>query len=334
MTVIVLGAGATRGASFVTPGSGTCLPPLDTDFFTQLQRLTGSKHQATVAAVIRNTVDLFGTNFAATLKGTFTVIEHTLRMGRAIGRTKKELTRTRDDLLQAIAATLEESLADGRDLRGCTYHHWLVDQLARGDTIISFNYDCLVDEALKSRGSGKWNARYGYCLPLPVGRGGSIDEAAWNPAPPATKDETIKLLTLHGSTNFRRRDHRVIDLKERPYTRQHGNIHFEIIPPESNKRFDEGPFKALWFTASAAIRRATTLVLVGYSFPVTDQHTSALFRLSVRRDSLRHVVLVNPDREARRRARDVLAPGLSGQTRVHVFDSLAEFTKAPTSLWE
>ena len=35
--VILLGAGATRGAEFVTPGA-VCSPPLDTDFFVQLRR--------------------------------------------------------------------------------------------------------------------------------------------------------------------------------------------------------------------------------------------------------------------------------------------------------
>ena len=39
MALFVLGAGATRGASFVDPVKNPCLPPLDLDFYAQLQRI-------------------------------------------------------------------------------------------------------------------------------------------------------------------------------------------------------------------------------------------------------------------------------------------------------
>jgi hypothetical protein len=44
VAVFVLGAGATRGASFVGLGQDPCLPPLDADFFVQLQRIESDKH--------------------------------------------------------------------------------------------------------------------------------------------------------------------------------------------------------------------------------------------------------------------------------------------------
>ena len=52
MALFVLGAGATRGASFVDPVKNPCLPPLDLDFYAQLQRIANSKHQKTVREVI------------------------------------------------------------------------------------------------------------------------------------------------------------------------------------------------------------------------------------------------------------------------------------------
>jgi|SRR5690242_7939665 hypothetical protein len=63
MALFILGAGATRGASFVKPNVNPCLPPLDADFYAQLQRIGHPKHQDIVAAVIRDTVELFGVNF-------------------------------------------------------------------------------------------------------------------------------------------------------------------------------------------------------------------------------------------------------------------------------
>jgi hypothetical protein len=125
-----------------------------------------------------------------------------------------------------------------------------------------------------------------------------------------------------------------VKLKDRPYTKQHGNMRFTIIPPESIKRYDQSIFKRIWYHAGQALHRAQHLVVIGYSFPVTDSHSHALFRISVKRESLKSLVLVNPDREARRRAREVLKRGLGPQTRVIVFDKLSEFAAAERSLWE
>jgi hypothetical protein len=125
-----------------------------------------------------------------------------------------------------------------------------------------------------------------------------------------------------------------VKLKRRPYTKQTGNLRFTIIPPESNKRYDQGVFKKLWYHAGQALHRARHVVIIGYSFPLTDSHANALFRISAKRGGLKSLVIVNPDREARRRAREVLKRGLSPQTRVIVFDKLAEFVAARRNLWE
>jgi hypothetical protein len=61
MAAFILGAGATRGASFVGPAENPCLPPLDTDFYAQLQRIRNEKHKGVIEAVIQDTVDLFRT---------------------------------------------------------------------------------------------------------------------------------------------------------------------------------------------------------------------------------------------------------------------------------
>jgi hypothetical protein len=333
MTLVVIGAGSTRGASFVKPIAGKCLPPLDGDFFTQLQRITEPKHQATITRAVEDAAALFGVNFRATLENTFTVIEHRIRMSRAIYQTRAELDQSRTNLLQAIAASLEASLAEGRTHRNCKFHEYLVDNLKPTDCIISFNYDCLIDTALQKKGDNKWNARYGYCLPLPRGRSSTIGEHHWQPDAPAKKSASIKLLKLHGSTNWRRKDESSIELKKRPYTKQRGNLNFEIIPPEWQKRFDAGVFGRLWFEASRQIHKARSLVVVGYSFPQSDQHTSALFQLSTRNDQFSKLCIVNPDREARRRTRDLLWQGIATDTRVLSFDSLEEFASVDPLLW-
>ena len=84
MAVFVLGAGATRGASFVNERKNPCLPPLNADFYSQLQRIRNTKHRETIEDVVRDTVDLFGVNFDVNLETVFTTLEH---IGRMIGTT-------------------------------------------------------------------------------------------------------------------------------------------------------------------------------------------------------------------------------------------------------
>jgi hypothetical protein len=343
MALFVLGAGATRGASFVKAATNPCLPPLDADFYAQLQRIRSPKHRATVRDVLKNTVELFGVNFRVTMETVFTTLEHTARMVETTGESRdfkhEELLKQRDTLMQAIAATLEESLCHDRDEgnryegRECQHHNKLVRMMRPKDAIITFNYDCLIDETLRRHGQNKWNPRYGYGLNLGKGGGNLVGYKHWSPANLPERENTISLYKLHGSLHFLVRGKRV-HLKERPYTKQHGSLRFTIIPPESNKRYEESIFGRIWKQAGQALHRAQHLIVIGYSFPVTDSHSHALFRISVKSESLKSLVLVNPHRDTRYRAREVLKRGLSSGTQVIVFDKLEEFVAADRSLWE
>jgi hypothetical protein len=341
MATFVFGAGATRGASFVDPNLNPCLPPLDADFYAQLQRIRNNKHRQTVQKVIADTVELFGTNFQVTMETVFTTLEHTARMTETTGEKrefrKKELDAKKERLKQAIAATLEESLCDGGQQIGteCEHHEHLVASMKPKDAIVTFNYDCLIDETLKRHGNGKWNPRYGYGFELGKGRTYLKGDTEWAPKTPSSKQQTINLYKLHGSLHFNVTGENVV-LKRRPYTKQHGNLRFTIIPPESNKRYDEGVFKRIWNHASRALYRTKHLIVIGYSFPPTDSHANALFRVSIKREGLQTLVIVNPDKAARYRTREVLKRGLAADTRVIVFDKFSEFgsDSVKRSLWE
>ena len=111
MAVFVLGAGATRGASFVDAVKKPCLPPLDADFYAQLQRIQHKKHADTIKRVIKDTVELFGVNFNVTMELVFTTLEHTERMLQTTGENRDfkrgEINNKKVRLKQAIAASLE-----------------------------------------------------------------------------------------------------------------------------------------------------------------------------------------------------------------------------------
>lgn len=343
----MLGAGSTRGCSFVKPVGGGCLPPLDRDFFTQLQRVRAPKHQPLIREVVGDVVRLFGTNFDATLETMFATVEQITRMVKATRETRlfklDDLHAIRRRLLLALAAVFEEALTERRSRRlavqECDHMTKFVRDILRPqDTILTFNYDCVIDYHLQKYGDGKWNARYGYGFRLGP-RGSRLKgEREWQPQKPATKKDTVLLLKLHGSLHFRieraeKEDYQVT-LKKRPYTYQGRGMRFTIIPPEYEKRFEIGVFRDLWNRAFRAVAGADNLVFLGYSLPVTDAHTTALFRTGVKEKGLKALVVANPNRDVRRRIRSVVHRGLCETTRVLSVETLAEFVNVPREVWD
>lgn len=336
--VVVLGAGATRGAEFVVrPDPDTlpplCLPPLNADFFTQLQRITTPRHKETVQSVIRDILDIYGANFSLTLEQYFTQLEAMLTTAREARKlpeafTVARLTARRTRLLDALSAVMEESADVAKHNSParqypCSYHRALVQVLQPQDTIISFNYDCVIDHALRESGEGKWSAQFGYTFPNASRVEGY---RPWNARrAPTTQNGSINLLKLHGSLNwypFPEGDKDPIRLRERPY-KQRGQKLYEIVPPEYVKTAGSGPiYKRMWANAELALRRAEILVFVGFSFTPTDLDVEALFRLALAsgRKTLQRVVVANPSKEHRERIRSILAPSLKDGSLLTQFD--------------
>ena len=197
----------------------------------------------------------------------------------------------------------------------------------------------MLDFTLQREGVHKWNARYGYGFNLGPGGASLSGDTFWQPTTVASKDLTVHFFKLHGSLHFQvmnpEDEASEVKLKERPYTKQGGvGLKFTIIPPESHKEYDKGVFGWLWSKASEAVYKSEHIVLIGYSMPPTDFHSSTVFRTSVPGKRLKSLVVVNPDREARRRIRSVFQRGLSDKTRALSFDYFPEFLAADRSLWE
>jgi SIR2-like domain len=107
------------------------------------------------------------------------------------------------------------------------------------DAIITFNYDCLIDETLRKHGVGKWNARYGYGLNLGKGGGNLVGYNEWTPSISSTKNTTISLYKLHGSLHFLVEGENV-KLKHRPYTNQQSVGHLAPRSKSLPRRTAEG----------------------------------------------------------------------------------------------
>jgi hypothetical protein len=340
--VVVIGAGATRGAEFiVNPPQAApvpkCLPPLNADFFSQLQRITTERHMEAVRGVIEDVVRIYGPNFNLTLEQYFTQLEAmliTARQARVVAPDFKpaSLVAMRTRLLDALSSVLEESADVAKQksparLHPCSYHAAIVDMLEPQDTIVSFNYDCVMDHALRVGAEGKWSAQYGYGFP---NARRVFGHESWSAlSAPVGYNKSINLLKLHGSLNwypFPEEEDGEIWLRERPY-KQRGQKLYEIVPPEYVKVSGSRPiFQKLWANAELALRRARTLVLVGFSFTPTDLDVEALFRLAMASNrGLVRVIIANPSHEHRRRIRSILAPALESGTLLTQFDSFREF---------
>ena len=157
------------------------------------------------------------------------------------------------------------------------------------NAFISFNYDLLVEDALTSLG-----------IPFSYGFGpkGTIrDESVGQPF--LSRDANLKLLKLHGSTNWAFPGGQGGKLAVfRSYAEvRAGNYVPELVPPTWRKSFD-GPLVHVWNEALTQISYATRLVILGFSVPPTDTHFKYLVAAGLRENiSLREIVFVNPDSE-------------------------------------
>lgn len=333
-TVIVLGAGATRGASFVEAMKGA-LPPLDRDFFTQAQRLSTAKPSELVEQLIEDVVRTFGENFSLTMEGYLTRLEqlsHVLDDYRFRGRPpSNRFVRMRAHFLQVLAAVMDEAI--GRQ-PVCDYHRRLLARIASNDAIISLNYDWLIDETLRSIGHGKWNPKKGYGVPAyvngPRGAGTTYWSCTNNAGKRVYPSKSILLLKLHGSLNWFPvpvdRDPPRLALRTR-WWHQNGNLTFEIAPPEWNKPTRSGVYIPVWRKARSALRAAEAIVFVGYSLPETDLPIQALLTVENAPSALTLLVIVNPDHAARRRIRDTLRKRIDDETRILSFERFVDFHK-------
>ncbi len=334
-SVIVLGAGATRGASFVHAAKGA-LPPLDGDFFTQAQRLSAAKPQALLTRLIEDVVGTFGSNFALTMEGYLTRLEqmaHVLDDYRFRGRppATNQYRRMRDDFLQVLAALLDESI--GRHPT-CDYHIRLVQAISSQDTILSLNYDWLMDQTLKTHGQGIWNPREAYGVPVYVAGSRGTGTRYWACSDahgqPQYPGQSVHLLKLHGSMNWfpvpPERDPPRLELRRR-WWHQKGKLQFEIAPPEWNKPTRSGVYVPIWRRARQALQNPKALIFIGYSLPETDLPVQALLTVERTPEPLEVLIIVNPDQSARHRIRSVLRQRLDTSTRVLSFDRLEDFDK-------
>lgn len=172
------------------------------------------------------------------------------------------------------------------------------------NTIITFNYDTVLEEALFNIG-------------IPVEYGFQLDrviyDGSWEQAQKEGK-EKLKILKIHGSVNWFQREREVPELticRDYDSGRHLGRVF--LIPPTWRKDFS-GPLGDVWAEAIKSIRDATRIIFLGFSFPDTDAHVKYLMAAGLQENiSLRNIYCVNNDSRVKKNFFKVIKRDLERQ---------------------
>lgn len=324
-TLIVLGAGASRGAALhTTPGQPR--PPLDVGFFSELQRLTARPEVWNLLDFIRSE---YGSSLSLSMEEFFSEAEYTDRFHKELSIDPGPRLRRYQRALEWFYAVLPALFKEAIGEQTCDLHGKLARQLYTNDVVLSFNYDCLIDAALRDHAGGRWDpGRGGYGFSPKAGSDN------WHTTTKGrTPAGTIMCLKPHGSLNWELDAKGSVTLNNNPY--DIGSAEGRIIPPTWFKRLNEEPFASVWKEARRQIRTCRVLIVVGYSVPQTDLFSRALFKAEVgskeKREKLDMIILANPDRVARQRFVDLVSGGMEYRTRIVEFDGYEELAQSITT---
>jgi hypothetical protein len=314
-TLVILGAGATRGASFVR-SDALIAPPLDADFFQVLQMSAAGRTSAG-RALIDHVRTVYGPDLGVGLETVFNnldaarVFHSTLNV--TSGRYLEEPKRLIDHLRLVLPMLLGETITGE-----CDFHAAVANRLRVGDAVISLNYDCVIDAALREHSGFRFGPeRGGYGVPTQSGAD------AWRRAGRGRRAKgSILLLKLHGSLNWRG-PAVPLRLRADPYQEVAQGV---IAPPLTNKPVQDAPFKEIWRQARVAVGRMRRLIIVGYSMPDADGLVRALLATDLS-PFLEDILLVDPSNFVRAK-HTTFFTRVAPDARVYTFQSCHQLASA------
>lgn len=208
--------------------------------------------------------------------------------------------------------------------RADLYRQLAEQKMKHGDVVITFNYDVALERELKL--AGVWDLSNGYGFEI---------------FPPKRSPSPVPVLKLHGSVNWAKCmggaglragfpfDKPVAimppDLIDLGYDGQvdagfwaGGVDRPNLILPGKEKRFEPDLFDPLWSQAELSLRRASELVVVGYSFPEADKRATELI---LRRTNRRAKVIVCRRMDGARICDNFRSLGFTSVTDADSFES-------------
>jgi len=163
----------------------------------------------------------------------------------------------------------------------------LAEIISKSDLVLDFNYDLLLDEAL--RAANKLDD-FGYCIEFFRVK----ENKNWKK--PEGK-ETLELFKLHGSLNWlrciecsaiflvrepntpkKRFDPSSLAEIQCPRCRATKSLIRLLLPPIQTKEYNVEPYRFLWRHAAQSLKGVRRIAFLGYSFANTDFATRSLLR--------------------------------------------------------
>ncbi len=183
------------------------------------------------------------------------------------------------------------------------------DMLTAGDTIITFNYDLIVEQELWKQ--KKWSFLDGYGLKKDIKDFSAPFGGIYSPAHPT--NSIIKVYKLHGSLGWLSgyfKDEIIFsgmpdyfqgytglpserDLQVAGAERDEGTT---FIEPTYIKRFNCTPILDIWKQSIQALQQSNELIIIGYSLPEADAAAYAFLTSGVYNSQLTAVTVVNLDK--------------------------------------
>lgn len=318
MRTIILGSGASRSASYAY--SQPIPSPLDKDFFELLQRLD-TKNQRDAEAiyfVINAALRNRGEALWASMERMFYTLHLRANLRRTLLSTSTEPDSVQE-LMDNFTHAIQALLRSAHGTATCKYHKKLFRTLTGTDAIITFNYDLAAERALRPRADKPLFGPWIYDFETPK----------------HTRGQMPKIYKLHGSVNWMVGPKgRTLEVRQKAWDDfvkpGYRGTSFSILLPFWDKKVEERPWRDIWRKAAAHLRGTTTLIIWGYSLPLTDLKALELFRMTLGSEGspLKYVCVIDPSEKVRAKWREMFVRQRFWQRR-----SIVEFFKNPPAWW-
>jgi hypothetical protein len=333
--VLLLGAGATRGGF----QDKAIPPPVDADFFEIAGQIKGHGTAKLAGVVLKDVWTLYNRVAGVGLETYYRDIETREKIS-SFAKTvnkPKDWHKRRKDLEELIRRVVIHTTCEPdeyghlRPIKKTPSHTRILRSLKAGDTILTFNYDTVIEEAFD--GNSLWTPRGGYGHGIQGVRSGWSKRWFDDRSIPHHRKSKIRLLKLHGGINWTTYKTNRVKLKDRPFVVRAGWFEkVSILAPGSNKKIDTHPYMPLWKEARRRLEQCKTLVIIGYSLPEADLLARALFSEVVRsrvarKQYLKQLHLADPADSVKQKFIDLFVTALNAKSKIFRYRDLAEFAK-------
>lgn len=316
-TVILLGAGFSRAAGASRAVANR--PPLDADFF-EISRLGKHKAHDEVCDALNDLVGDYSEEVKRSLERASTYL-YLKALDSAAGSIYHKGFLSLLDLLSSVLAHTTNQLKVGPASLAYRFFLSELNKVAAPEdlSIITFNYDLLVEKALDVIGAanGPFVFRFPHCYRL-----GNITSVTQVRGLPQFKNHGVdtigvSVFKLHGSLNWLSRHtsnspkprtlfapNREIHVANSPliatdlrWRRNRRTIYMKpiIVPPVSGKRgMMHNELNPLWDQAAKKLREADRIVVAGYSCPPLDIEARMLLSENLRHNSEKKLYVIDP----------------------------------------